>query len=278
MIIFTNYKDYVNIMPKTRRRQSSRSSQKPKRYSKKYSKITKRNTNKSKYSKLRNKSRKLKRNGGTKTNTTNSYTGHRSEPYSKKDTLEQLLLKLDSLLKHCKELEASFKSLSGKQICKYHHNCTRANPQHFQQFLHPNSILAAPFKRCVDEFIRISHELYIGNNQSFPTKWYSAILKIKETDYKKFDTFYFNILANLCLHSAEYTTKYVDKLFWERLLFTGFEEQAITGMYNITKFPALKKSLEDINYKNIDLRCNAEEPNSVCLSNTALLNSKPYDR
>lgn len=253
-------------MSKTRRRQTSRSSQKPKRYSKKYSKITKRNTNKSKHSKLRNKSRKLKRNGGTKIRK-QSNTSHRSQPYSKQKQQPQhnhpFQGSFSELLDHCKSLETSFKSLSGKQICMYDPNCKRANPQHFQQFSHP-SLMFKEFKHCVDEFIRLSHELYIGNNQSFPTKWYSAILKIKETDYTKFDTFYFNILANLCLHSEEYTTNYVDKLFWNRLLM-GMEEQSVTGMYDITSIPVLQECLTNI-----------RSPDTRYLSNTALVFSEPY--
>jgi hypothetical protein len=244
-------------MPKTRRRQSSRSSQKPNTYSKKYSKTTKRNTNKSKHSKLRNKSRKLKRNGGNKS--TKSYTSYRQQPYSNQKQQQHnhpFQGSFSELLDHCKSLE-------DRPKCRYDPNCKRTNPQHFQQFSHP-SLMFKEFKPCVDKFIRMSHELYIGNNQSFPNKWYSTIQKIKETDYTKFDTFYFNILANLCLHSAEYTEIYDDKLFWNKL-FMGMEEQSVTGMYDITSIPALQQCLKDIG-----------SPDTRYLSNTALLFSKPY--
>lgn len=224
--------------------------------------------------------RTRKTHGGTKATSSRSITSKSNytsrvsvAPYSRKPKLQTihdnesdlLLTELISLLKSCKETE-EYLSVKPHKKCMYGDSCKRHNPEHFHDFAHSDGFLAAPFKLCTDQFIDITYNIYMSNQNSFPTEWYVIIAEYLRTfDYNKFDTLYFNILANLCIHHDYYSTKYNDKQFWEKL-YMGFEEgAAVTGMFDVSHIPIFKKCLADMN--SIDKQY---------LSNTALIFSKSY--
>ena len=106
------------------------------------------------------------------------------------------------------------------------------------------------------------------NDDSFPSEWYVTVSKfLRESDYTRYDSLYFNILANLCIHHDEYTALYPDKMFWNHF-YTGLEEgAAVTGMFDVQHVPKLTKCLLDM--QSVDQRY---------LSNTALLASAAYGK
>lgn len=149
-------------------------------------------------------------------------------------------------------------------------DCKRMNPDHFKTFTHPidSAVLAQPFKFCTDKFMAITHKMFKTNDDFMPNDWYMTVSEfLRESDYTRYDSLYFNILANLCIHHDEYTALYPDKMFWNRF-YTGLEEgAAVTGMFDVQRIPKLSKCLHDI--KSVDARY---------LSNTALLMSETYGR
>lgn len=188
---------------------------------------------------------------------------------SKANTLEQQLV---SLLSGCKKTERDIKRKPGskQQACTHGANCNRMNPDHFKAFAHPtdSAVLAQPFKFCADKFMAITHKMYKSNDDFLPDGWFVTVSKfLRESDYTRYDSLYFNILANLCIHHDEYTALYPDKVFWNRF-YTGLEEgAAVTGMFDVQHMPKLSKCLSDI--ESVDTRY---------LSNTALLSSAAYGK
>ena len=218
--------------------------------------------------------RRTRRRGGMKTVTQSRIRSARTSmnPYtakSKANTLEQQLV---NLLSGCKKTERDMKSKQGskQQACTHGANCNRMNPEHFKAFAHPadSAVLAQPFKFCADKFMAISHKMFKLNDDSFPSEWYITVSKfLRESDYTRYDSLYFNILANLCIHHDEYTALYPDKMFWNHF-YTGLEEgAAVTGMFDVQHIPKLSKCLGDI--ESVDTRY---------LSNTALLASAAYGK
>ena len=186
-----------------------------------------------------------------------------------------LIAKLNKLLGHCKQTESLMnqpldRNSMRKRKCRHGHNCHRANPDHFQDFAHPDvsTVLAQPFKMCTDKFINLSYSIFRTNGGSFPPEWYITVANhLRESDYTVYTSLYFNILANLCIHHDTFARLYDDKAFWDHL-YTGMEEgAAVTGMYDVTSIPKLKQCLVDM--KSVDPRF---------LSNTALLSSKAYGK
>jgi hypothetical protein len=194
-------------------------------------------------------------------------------PYTAKsigvNTLEKQLVKL---LSSCKKTERQMKGNNGRkqQSCVHGADCKRMNPDHFKTFSHPteSAVLAQPFKFCTDKFIAITHKMFRSNNNSMPNEWYMTVSEfLRESNYSRYDSLYFNILANLCIHHDEYAALYPDKLFWNHF-YTGLEEgAAVTGMFDVQHIPKLSKCMLDM--KSVDARY---------LSNTALLMSSTYGR
>ena len=181
--------------------------------------------------------------------------------------------RLDALLSQCKNTEASLigkANKANKAKCKHGESCTHANPEHFREFSHPQSSqpLARPFKMCADRFIDLSYRIFNSYDHSFPTEWYVVVAEhLRETDYTRYDSLYFNILANLCIHHQDFVAQYPDKQFWQHL-YMGMEEgAAVTGMYDVTNIPVLSKCLVDM-----------ASPDTRYLSNTALIFSKTYGK
>ena len=194
-------------------------------------------------------------------------------PYTaKSNTTNTLERQLASLLSKCKKTERKMKGKLGdrRRACLYGENCKRMNPDHYQAFAHPTNavLLAQPFKLCTDKFMAISHKMFKLNDDGFPSEWYITVSKfLRESDYTRYDSLYFNILANLCIHHDEYTALYPDKMFWNHF-YTGLEEgAAVTGMFDVQHVPKLTKCLLDM--QSVDQRY---------LSNTALLASAAYGK
>lgn len=176
--------------------------------------------------------------------------------------------KLSRLLSNCKSLEHNInnklRSNVKRQYCKYGEECNRVNPLHIIEYSHPNELhikqlLINSYKQCTDHFLDISWHLFRDNNDMLPTSWYSAIFSyLREIDYNKQTSLYFNILANICQHYKEYLKLY-SKQFFKHLL-TGMEESSVTGMFDITNNPNLVSCLKKMN-----------SPDKRYLSNTALL-------
>ena len=121
---------------------------------------------------------------------------------------------------------------------------------------------------CAEKFIDLSYRVFQENGDSFPKEWYVIVADyLRESDYTRYDSLYFNILANLCIHHQEFATRYPSKQFWQHL-YMGLEEgAAVTGMYDVTNIPVLSKCLTDMG-----------SPDTRYLSNTALIFSNTYGR
>ena len=182
------------------------------------------------------------------------YTGNstlREEENSK------LLKEIEVILNNSKKI-----AVSKKDICKYGNKCYQKNPNHLKRYSHPKD-----FKKCTDDYIRLSYKLYSINNNSFPDQFFNIIYNnLKESNFTDYTTLYFNILVNLATNAEEYIEKYPNKEFWSHL-FIGMEETSVTGMYDITsdELKYIQKTLKNIG--SVDTRY---------LSNTALLFSKVY--
>lgn len=175
--------------------------------------------------------------------------------------------KLDKLLRNCKTTEAMVLNIN-KPACKYGKDCMRINPTHFRSYSHPQGGLTETFKQCSEKFIELSYHIFQINNDSFPTDWYVVMAKyLREQDFTRYDSLYFNILANLCIYHKYYSNTYPNKHFWSSL-YMGLEEgAAVTGMYNVSNIPKLSRCLNDMN--SVDKKY---------LSNTALIFSKSYGK
>ncbi len=216
--------------------------------------------------------RRTRRRAGAKATTQSRVRSARTfvGPYtakSKANTLEQQLV---NLLSSCKKTERDMKSKQGskQQACTHAANCKRMNPDHFKAFAHPtdSAVLAQPFKFCADKFMAITYKMYRSNDDFLPDEWFVTVSKfLRESDYTRYDSLYFNILANLCIHHDEYTALYPDKVFWNRF-YTGLEEgAAVTGMCDVQRIR-----------KQIKCLCDIESVDTRYLSNTALLSSVAY--
>jgi hypothetical protein len=231
------------MISKSRKRNRDRDRDRNKTYS---------NLNRSTIKKIRTNSN-LNRNTNTNRNTsTNTNTNN-------------LITQLELSLNKCKNLENLISDSKYKKQCKYGIDCSRFNPKHFQEYSHPIGGVTKIFKRCTNDFIRLTYNLFQKNKQNFPNDFFVLIVKyLKETDFTNYNSLYFNILANLSLHANYYSKKYDDKTFWNTLLI-GMEESAVTGMFDITKI----KNIQDSLIKN-------KSPDINYLSNTSLYFSKPY--
>ena len=233
-----------------------------------------RKTRKGRTSGRRAMSRRTRKHAGAKATAQSRARSARTfmNPYtakSKANTLEQQLV---NLLSGCKKTERDMKGKPGdrRRACVHGEDCKRMNPDHFKSFAHPTdaAILAQPFKLCTDKFMAITHKMFRSNDDFMPNEWYMTVSEfLRESDYTRYDSLYFNILANLCIHHDEYTALYPDKLFWNHF-YTGLEEgAAVTGMFDVQHIPKLSKCLGDI--ESVDTRY---------LSNTALLASAAYGK
>lgn len=219
--------------------------------------------------------RRTRRRAGAKATAQSRVRSARTSmgPYSAKsrttNTLEQQLV---NLLSSCKKTEHEMKRkpVDRRRACIHGADCKRMNPDHYKSFVHPTDdvLLAQPFKLCTDKFMDISHKMFKLNDDSLPSEWYVTVSEfLRESDYTRYDSLYFNILANLCIHHDEYTALYPDKMFWNHF-YTGLEEgAAVTGMFDVQHIPKLTKCLLDM--QSVDERY---------LSNTALLASAAYGK
>ena len=198
------------------------------------------------------------------------YSRH-SKPYSrthKTKTSDDLLIKLDEMLAKCSRKAASLGTRTtkssrsrhhhtAKTACRYGSACYQTDARHRSQFTHHNEI--SSLKTCTDDFLKISFDIFTANKESFPNEWYRIIVDHLQTfNYSRHDSLYFNILANICIHHAEYRAKYTPRFFNHLLI--GMEEQAVTGMFDISKKPDLVRCLREL-----------RSPDDRYLSNTALL-------
>ena len=217
-----------------------------------------RNKNNSNLNRNRNTIKKIKINS-------NSNNSNKNRNKSRNKSRNNLIKQFELLLKQCKNLENLISDSKYKKQCKYGIKCSRFNPNHFQQHSHPIGGVTKIFKRCTDDFIRLTYSLFQKYKQNFPNEFFILIIDyLKETDFTNYNSLYFNILANLSLHADYYSNKYSNKRFWNNLLI-GMEESAVTGMFDISKI----KHIQDSLIKN-------KSPDINYLSNTALYFSKPY--
>ena len=182
---------------------------------------------------------------------------HRGNSTLREEEKSKLLKEIEVILNNSKKI-----AVSKKDICKYGNKCYQKNPNHLKRYSHPKY-----FKKCTDDYIRLSYELHSINKNSFPDQFFNIIyVYLKESNFKDYTTLYFNILVNLAINAKEYTSVYPNKKFWSDL-FMGMEETSVTGMYSITsdELNYIQKALENIG--SIDTNY---------LSNTALLFSKVY--
>ena len=115
------------------------------------------------------------------------------------------------------------------------------------------------YKVCTDGFISLSYQMYKQNGDALPNEWYTAVIKhLREDDYSNYRSLYFNILVGICLNAMKYKEMYPPKFFSDVLM--GMEENAVTGMYDITHMPRVQRCLRTL-----------RSPDDRYLSNTALI-------
>ena len=155
----------------------------------------------------------------------------RSAPYSKRPTPQLDSTSMDSLLRSCTEASE---------------NAARENK-------------GGVYKACTDAFLALSYKMYEQNDDELPNEWYEAVIKhLKEDDYSNYKSLYFNILVGICLNGMKYKEMYPPKFFSDVLI--GMEENAVTGMYDITHMPRVQRCLQSL-----------QSPDDRFLSNTALI-------
>jgi hypothetical protein len=134
-----------------------------------------------------------------------------------------------------------------KVPCKYGANCTRKNPQHFQEFSHPRRFTIYTNDDEIRTFIKDAYESYI--NGAIFSNFKYGIQFLKEGIYDNVhNTFFFHLLTyivcNICQLIKEYDTEFLI------MMLTRFNEESV----DITvKKELLDKTVQDcMTYLGID--------------------------
>ena len=173
-----------------------------------------------------------------------------------------LLDEFEENLKLCRDIERT------RIPCMYGNECYGSTTKHFIDYTHPpehpfQDSDIEKYQECAYEFLLLGRKIYDSNNNKLHTKWYIIIQKyLKESDYKKHDSLYFYILANIACN-IEFYKKRFGKYFLNAVLM-GMEEHAVTGMFKVKHGTIVRKCLHKLGV--------GRERDGYYLSNTALVN------
>jgi len=161
--------------------------------------------------------------------------------------MDTILDELEEQLKMCTNYEKEH------PYCKYGEACYRKDPSHKDDFAHLDD-----FKECTDIYLDMSYRVYKDNDDEFPNRWYNIIDEfLKEHDFTKQDSLYFNIMGNICEHMDEYVKRFGKRFI--ALILMRQEEQAVTGMFPVSLKGRISRCLKKLG-----------SPDTRYLSNTAL--------
>jgi len=136
--------------------------------------------------------------------------------------------------------------------------CYRINRQHIKECAHQFHCSEgdiATFKKDTDTFLSISFEIYNEEKerkgyQDFSISWKSEVgartgdekIQFAQSDFKRYDSFYFYFLANLLIHLEEYAEKYTPEFLIS--LLAEFESSDATGLFTLPIESPMAKKLE----------------------------------
>jgi hypothetical protein len=165
-----------------------------------------------------------------------------------------------------RDLTASIEKAGKRSQCPYdnlHKACYRKNPAHFEECSHSIHYCEGDikaFKPDTDKFLDNSFEIYNIEYQNFSQAWHTKIsartgdesTQFAQSDYRKHDSFYFLLLANIMTHLEEYITNYgTDFLIF---LLGTFESDDATGFYTLDDKTKPPKSAISQKLKNCGVR------------------------
>ena len=139
------------------------------------------------------------------------------------------------------DLKKSLEKVKKQTPCNYDcvgSKCYQKNPVHRLNFSHGINYAdchVSVFKKDTDKFIENIHNIYkcYGDTLLDSVDYSSILTETLRTgdDYTKYDSLYFNIIANIAIHIDDYKKNYSAN-FLKNLLMS-LEELGITGLFKI---------------------------------------------
>ena len=170
------------------------------------------------------------------------------------------------------ELKNSLEKVKKQTPCKYDcvgSKCYQKNSFHRLNFSHGINYAdchVSVFKEDTDKFIENIHNIYkcYGDTLLESANYSSILTENLRTgdDYTKYDSLYFNIIANIAIHIDDYKKNYSPD-FLKNLLMS-LEELGITGLFKINdKSSLIRQKIDEY------ARQNGEKPD-YRLANTTI--------
>jgi len=136
--------------------------------------------------------------------------------------------------------------------------CYRKNADHFKECAHKFHYCDGDihtFKPDTDKFLSVSSKIYKEGNRNFSVRWLSEVgartgdeqTQFAQSDFNRFDSFYFYFLANLLIHLEEYAEKYTPEFLI--VLLTTFESADATGLFTLSRDSQMDKKLKECGVK-----------------------------
>lgn len=139
--------------------------------------------------------------------------------------------------------------LTSKPFCDYNLCCYRQNPEHKKNFYHYYN-----FNDFTNKFLSYSYDVYKKSNNDllpFQLEWYSSVIHLlRESDFTKHSSLYFNLLVNTAINIEKYYNTFGYQFLYD--VFFGLEQEGVTGIYNINKPNCKNNKINDI-YKKYNL-------------------------
>ena len=162
------------------------------------------------------------------------------------------------------------------QFDKANSVCYRQNREHFEKCAHPFHYCAgdiAEFKQNTDYFLAKTFKIYqhhhehVKTNALFSDEWISEVgarrgdttLQLAQSDFSRYDSFYFYLLANIMINLEEYVDKYTPKFLYD--LLGTFESADATGLFKLNKESPIAQKMAS---------CGLDAVESLLLSNTTI--------
>ena len=157
------------------------------------------------------------------------------------------------------DLKKSLEKVKKQTPCKYDcvgSKCYQKNPVHRLNFSHGINYAdchVSVFKEDTDKFIENIYNIYkCYGDTLLESADYSSILTENlrtEDDYTKYDSLYFNIIANIAIHIDDYKKNYSAN-FLKNLLMS-LEELGITGLFKINDTTSvIRQKIDEYAHQN----------------------------
>jgi hypothetical protein len=171
-----------------------------------------------------------------------------------------------------KAVTSSLKKAYERKPCPHGERCYRKNPEHFKEFSHPSNKYSdgdiAAFKDDTDRFLSLSYRIYEQNGGQFSDAWISKIsartgddnTQFAQSEYDKYDSFYFLLLANIIMNLGKYEQIYTPEFL--KYLLISFESADATGLFDVNRDSTIARKLSEYGVEEFWL-----------LSNTTILAS-----